>query len=293
MTGSVESFLVFLRYEKGYSEHTLQAYAHDISEFLNFVEGKGWDPLSLEYAQIREYITQLGKTHESSSVARKLSSLRSFYRYLIREKKTSVNPFALVRFPRKRRHLPHVFSVEEVFKLLSDLPNTSPREMRNRCLFLLMYACGLRISEVTHLRLSDINFSQGVLIIRGKRKKMREVPMGKEASRALREYLAIRKEISPYAAQSEAVFLTRSGRCITPRMVRYIFSQAVDEIALSRHLSPHALRHSFATHLLENGASLRAIQEMLGHTSLSTTQVYTHLSIERLKSLYDEFHPHA
>ncbi|MFN4217625.1 MAG: tyrosine-type recombinase/integrase, partial [Brevinematales bacterium] len=173
------------------------------------------------------------------------------------------------------------------------LPDTTPQQKRNRCLFLLMYASGLRISEVANLKLSDLHLNQQSITIAGKRKKFREIPIGKVATESLKHYLVFRKEISPEANRSDSVFITKKGRSITPRMVRYIFHEALQHLAIERNLSPHALRHSFATHLLQNGASLRAIQEMLGHSSLSTTQIYTHLSVEKLRSLYEDHHPHA
>lgn len=293
MESHILSFLESLRYERGYSEHTLLAYEHDIREFLAFAQDHSWDTSLLRYPQIHEYLTWLGKKYEASTVARKIASLRSFYRYLVKHKYLSSNPFLLIKSPKKPHRLPKVLTVEEMNTLLSSLPDTTPQQKRNRCILLLMYAGGLRISEVANLKLSDLHLSQKSITIAGKRKKVREIPIGSIAAESLKNYLAFRKEISPEASRSEAVFITKKGRSITPRMVRYIFHEALQHLAIERNLSPHALRHSFATHLLQNGASLRAIQEMLGHSSLSTTQIYTHLSIEKLRSLYEDYHPHA
>jgi len=286
-------FLDALQYEKGYSPHTLRAYEEDVREFLAFGEARKWDMLHLGYAEVHEYLSHLGKQHAPSTVARKLSSLRSFYRHLARHKKVSLNPFLLVKTPKKPHLLPRVFTVEEVMGLLSSLPADTPQQKRNRAMLVLMYAGGLRIAEVAGLRLRDLNLSGQTVVVTGKRQKMREVPIGHVATAALKEYLAVRREIHPEAATDERVFLSRKGKGITTRMIRYIFSEAIRYLATEKRLSPHALRHSFATHLLQNGASLRAIQEMLGHSSLSTTQIYTHLSIERLRSLYEDCHPHA
>ncbi|MCX7883077.1 MAG: tyrosine recombinase [Brevinematales bacterium] len=293
MESFLDTFLEALQYEKGYSPHTVEAYKQDIQDFLAFASEKEWEISNLSYPQVHEYMAWMGQHYTPTTIARKLACLRSFYRHLIKHKKISHNPFSLVKTPRKPHHLPKVLSIEEMMTLLSSLPNTTPQHRRNQCILLLMYAGGLRISEVTNLRLSDLHLSQHTVTIRGKRKKVREVPIGSLATHTLQTYLAFRKEISPEASRSEAVFLTRRGKAITPRMVRYIFQEAIRHLATEKKLSPHALRHSFATHLLQNGASLRAIQEMLGHSSLSTTQIYTHLSIEKLRSLYEDFHPHA
>ncbi len=293
MVRELAGFLEMLRYEKAYSEHTLVAYEQDVREFLGFAQEKGWDVLDLRYSHIHEYMTELGRLYQPTTVARKQAALRSFFRYLMKQGIVSSNPFSLVKTPKKPNHLPKVFTVEEVMGLLASLPEETPQQQRNKCLLLLMYAGGLRISEVANLRLGDIHFATKTLTIVGKGKKVREVPIGEVAMGCLKRYLPYRKEISPEAVRSDAVFLTRGGKAITSRMVRYVFSQAISTLAMERRLSPHALRHSFATHLLQNGASLRAIQEMLGHSSLSTTQIYTHLSLERLRSLYETYHPHA
>ncbi|URA09171.1 tyrosine recombinase [Thermospira aquatica] len=293
MEQELTGFLEMLRYEKAFSEHTLVAYANDVRDFLAFARGKAWNVRDIKYSHIHEYMTVLGKEYQPTTIARKQAALRSFYRYLVKKGVVTFNPFTLVKTPKKPSYLPKVFTVEEVMELLSSLPEETPQQRRNKCLLLLMYGGGLRISEVAGLRLGDIHFATGTLTIVGKRKKVREIPIGRVAMDCLKKYLPYRREISPFAGKSDAVFLTRSGKAITSRMVRYVFSQVISAMALERQLSPHALRHSFATHLLQNGASLRAIQEMLGHSSLSTTQIYTHLSVERLRSLYEQYHPHA
>ena len=284
-------FLTYLRFEKAFSEHTILAYNEDLQAFIGFVDDKGWSQ-PLCYKQLSEYITACSRSGlKSSTVQRRVASLKSFFRYLHRENLIDQNPATILSSPKKEKRLPAVLEKTEVMELLEAIEETDAQSIRNKAMIVLLYASGLRVSELTGLRIADVDFKTGILRVVGKGRKERIVPMGETAKRLLQRYLPLRREI--FDGSSDALFLTRRGKSITDRMLRYILTGYADSIASAKNIHPHTLRHSFATHLLENGANIRVIQEMLGHSSLSTTQVYTHIGIKSMKEAYKRFHPHA
>ncbi len=291
----VDDFLAHLQYEKGYSALTIESYRNDLSGFLEFLSGHEIrDAGDITYRTLHLYISELGSMSlKPSTIERKTAALKSFFKYLTRKGVILKNPAALISSPRHDRRLPVVLESSEIAGLISYIPESDALSIRNKAIVTLLYASGLRVSELCSLDLKDIDYREGILIVTGKGSKQRIVPTGETAVKMILKYLNSRKELQSGPVSGNALFLTRSGKRIQDRMVRYIITRYIDELAIQKHVSPHTLRHTFATALLENGAGIRVIQEMLGHESLSTTQVYTHLTIEKLRESYDKFHPHA
>jgi integrase/recombinase XerC len=291
----IDKFITYLNYEKGYSKNTSIAYQNDLSEFTSFIsKQKIQDVTEVNYKTLYHYISYLGESGlKASSVERKAASIKSFFHFLMKNALIQKNPAILISSPRKEKRLPRILEKKEVLGLIDSIPEQNALEFRNKTILMLLYASGLRISELTGLDLKNVDFKEGILRVRGKGNKERIVPTGEKTRRMLVQYLSFRKELDSVKGIHEALFLTKSGKRIQDRMVRYILNRAIQELSLQKHVSPHTLRHTFATHLLENGANIRVIQEMLGHSSLSTTQIYTHLTTEKLKENYDQFHPHA
>jgi integrase/recombinase XerC len=309
---AIEKFLNYLRYERNSSEHTLRNYGSDLSQFLHYLTPPGGGPPTLaevDHLVIREY---LGKLHDQklqkSSIARKLATLRSFFRFAVREGMVSQNAARLVATPSVPRRLPTVLSAEEINRFLDWMTTLEPggRKInirveqrllkRDLAIFELLYGSGLRVSELTGLNLTDIDQREQSLRVHGKGRKERMVPYGSKAQQALNEYWPAREELLQPAGtngEAEAVFLNKRGRRLTQRTVGRLVKKYARRAEISWNLHPHSLRHAFATHLLADGADLRAIQELLGHRSLSTTQRYTHVSIRQLLEVYDKTHPRA
>lgn len=285
----IEKFIRYLEIEKDYSKYTIVNYRLDLEGFKNFLGETA--PEKVDYLLLRKYLAILKeKNHQPRTIARKLSALRSFFKFLTREGLIKTNPILILSSPKLDKHLPQFLTEEEVTKLIeSAAPKNEKdeRSLRDRAILETFYSTGIRISELVGLNLDDIDFIGGVVKVRGKGKKERLVPIGDYAINALRTYINKRKK------QSEAVFLNRSGRRITDRGVRNIVEKYINRASIKHGVSAHTLRHSFATHLLNRGADLRSVQELLGHANLSTTQIYTHLTTERLKSVYDKAHPRA
>lgn len=283
----IEKFLRYLEIEKGASVHTLANYRVDLASFSKFLGGlplEKVDPLLL-----RRFLAELKfKNFAKRSIARRLSCLRSFFKFLCREGYLTHNPVSVLRSPKLDRRLPAVLEVEEVERLLEN-QDSSANGCRDHAILETIYSAGLRVSEVVGLDVDDIDFIGGIVKVFGKGSKERLCPIGEKALQAIRRYLDHR----PNVKEDKALFLNRRGRRLTARSVRRVLDKALQRASLNRHVSPHALRHSFATHLLDRGADLRSVQELLGHQSLSTTQIYTHVSAERLKRVYDKAHPRA
>jgi len=243
----------------------------------------------MTFLHFRRFLADLkARRFQKVTVARKVSSLRSFFKFLCREGYLTHNPVSVLRSPKLDRKLPSVLEVEEVERLLES-HDGSANGLRDHAILETIYSVGLRVSEVVGLNLDDIDFISGIVKVYGKGKKERLCPIGEKALQAIRRYLDHR----PNVRDGKALFLNRRGRRLTARSVRRVLDKALQRASLNRHVSPHALRHSFATHLLDRGADLRSVQELLGHQSLSTTQIYTHVSAERLKRVYDKAHPRA
>lgn len=312
---SLKQFLDYLEAERGASAHTASSYALDIRQFALLMlkkdpcaERVDWGGVGLFDA--RAYVAEL--TQEGlarTSIVRKLSAMRTFYRFLLRESAVSSDPFDGLTTPRKSKPLPKYMTVAEVGRLL-DAPKAVWEERlragvvkdefsasfsaaRDAAALELIYSGGLRISEAMGMNFGDVDFLSGVAKIRGKGKKERLCALGGPAVRALRAYFALRRNVSRDERPKSAVFLNQEGGRLTPRSFQRNFKLYLNRAELPPDMTPHKLRHSFATHLLDAGADLRSVQALLGHENLSTTQIYTHVSMERLRRIYDQAHPHA
>lgn len=285
----LEKFIRYLEIEKNYSSHTILNYRLDLEDFYKFLGGLELE--KVDYLLLRKYLAVLKeKNLGARSIGRRLSALRSFFKFLTREGYLKTNPILILSSPKLEKHLPDFLTEEEVAKLIESAFGRSEKDergLRDRAVLETFYSTGMRISEVAGLSTQDIDFISGTLKVFGKGKKERIVPIGEAAIASIRRYLEKRKK------QNEALFLNKNGKRISTRGMRDIFEKYVHLAGIRHGVSPHTLRHSFATHLLNRGADLRTVQELLGHANLSTTQIYTHLTTERLKSIYDKAHPHA
>lgn len=285
----LEKFIRYLAIEKNYSSHTILNYRLDLEDFYKFLGGLELE--KVDYLLLRKYLAVLKEKNLSArSIGRRLSALRSFFKFLTREGYLKTNPILILSSPKLEKHLPDFLTEEEVAKLIESAFGRSEKDergLRDRAVLETFYSTGMRISEVAGLSTQDIDFISGTLKVFGKGKKERIVPIGEAAIASIRRYLEKRKK------QNEALFLNKNGTRISTRGMRDIFEKYVHLAGIRHGISPHTLRHSFATHLLNRGADLRTVQELLGHANLSTTQIYTHLTTERLKSIYDKAHPHA
>ena len=290
---AIDDFLRHLR-ERNSSPHTIKAYAQDLDVFSSHVGAAGWK--QIDHIRIRGFLSHLYERGLSkTSVARALAAVRSLYRWLAREGVVEQNPAALVSTPKLPKKLPRVPSMEEMNRVLdTGMPDGAAFPERDLLLFELLYGCGIRNSELTGINLEDIRYSENIILIRGKGKKERYVPFGETAQTALRAYLLVRQVAMRKSNQSNpALLLNLRGGRITSRSVGRIVKQIAVAKGLSPDFHPHTMRHAFGTHLLEEGADLRAIQELLGHERLSTTQRYTQLSVKHVMAVYDQTHPKA
>ena len=295
----VEQFLRWLTIEKGYSDNTILGYGRDLREFFAFC-GKETTVEKIEVESVRRFVLSLHRTNSASSVARKLSSLRSFFRYLHRQKVISHDPLLGIVGPKVRQEIPVFLTVDEAFALLEEPCANDSFMQRDTAILELLYSTGMRVSELVSRNVDDLDFAEEVLRVRGKGKKERIVPVGRPALEAVRAWLPVRLQLLAAAverktasAAKEALFLNSRGGRLTVRSVERYIRLYSERAGIIQQVTPHALRHSFATHLLEMGADLRAVQELLGHASLSTTQRYTHLTLDHLASVYDKAHPLA
>lgn len=290
-------FLEYLQIEKNYSQYTIVDYTRDINDFFEFMERQGIGGISdVAYSDARLYLTELHqKKFARRYVARKISSLRSFFKFLTRETIIQENPFSLVSLPKREHTIPQFLYEEELEKLFSAADKETPAGMRDQAILELLYATGIRVSECTGIKIQDIDFSLGTILIRGKGNKQRYVPFGSFAEEALSQYLSKGRPILAEKAKTTThnVFLNFRGGPLTPRGIRLILDKLMEKASFTIHISPHVLRHTFATHLLNEGADMRTVQELLGHTSLSSTQVYTHVTKEHLQKVYNSYHPRA
>ena len=288
MKKQIEHFLVYLRAEKDVSPHTLKAYTQDLKEFEEFVDKK---PKNIDNLDIRTFLASLyNKNLMKSTISRKLASIRSFFKYLHREGYVRSNPAKLVSSPKVPKNLPKFLTIDEVFLLVDTPKGETFKPSRDKAIIELLYSCGLRVSELTSLDISDLDIKETIIRVKGKGRKERIIPIGAKAMEAIKNYLPERISLKK---KSPGLFLNNRGGRLTQRSVRRILLQYSRMINLKGDLSPHTLRHTFATHLLHEGADLRSIQELLGHSSLSTTQKYTHLDIRQLTEVYDKAHPMA
>ncbi len=288
----INSFLRYLKIERGFSEHTIRAYRRDLKDFSEYCASR---PEDVDMIDIRGFVAQqMIRGREKSTVARRLATVRSFFSYLYREGSVRSNQAKLVPSPRLPKHLPRFLSVDDVFSLVEAPEGIGLLPVRDRALLELLYSSGLRVSEVSGLDVDDVNVREKLVKVKGKGKKERIVPVGNKAMEALKSYLIERilfKRKKSFPEDGTALFLNRKGTRLTDRQIRRIVVKYARVLGIDGQLGPHTLRHTFATHLLVGGADLRVIQELLGHTSLSTTQKYTHLDIGHLIDVYDKAHP--
>jgi integrase/recombinase XerC len=291
----IDTFLHRLAVEKGYSENTLRAYATDLCAFAEFLAGRGRTLTGADVRDVRGFLAYLQtRKLARATIARRTAAVRSFYKFLVRDGVQKTNPVSALRSPRRERKLPDFLTVSEA-ELLVESPEAADwTGLRDRAILETLYGAGLRVSELVGLNHEDVDMAGGLLRVRGKGKKERIVPAGRCALAAVRSYLDAAEGDAPPGRDAYAVFINaRDGKRLTTRSVHRIMLKYVLKTGLNPSLSPHALRHSFATHMLSNGADLRAVQELLGHKNLSTTQIYTHLSHEHLKKTYEAAHPRA
>ena len=298
MWTQLDNFLHYLRTERVYSQNTLVSYRTDLSQFLEYLENReGSSQVRLEMVDtgnIKDFVENLF-IHglNKRSIARKLSAIKSYFRYLKRMGIISANPALGISAPKLDKNLPGVLDEEQARKLMELPPDNTFEGKRDRAILELFYGCGIRLSELIHLRMKQIRLESDYIIIEGKRKKERTVPIGKYARSALERYLKIRNEKIRLFMNPEIVFVNKNGKSLYPLSVQKMVKKYLGEISEQEHLSPHVLRHTFATHLLDRGADLLSVKELLGHSSLSTTQIYTHVSMERLKNVYQHAHPRS
>ena len=291
MKDSIKDFLEFIKVERGYSENTAQSYKKDLDQFLKFAKIKG--PKDVKRDLIKFFLEHLyNEGFSVSSSERKLACLKSFFHYLVREGKIEADPTADIKLPKKAKRLPKALSIGETIRLISAPREKNRISLRDAALLELLYATGMRASEVVGLDISDINLSVSFVKCFGKGSRERIVPINKATLRAIKEYLGKGRPEFP-KKDKDALFVDKNGGRLTRQGLWFVIKKYVKETGVKGKTSPHTLRHSFATHLLEKGADLRSVQEMLGHADISTTQIYTSVSRERLKRIYNKAHPRA
>lgn len=298
MQAAIARFLKYLRVERNASELTTKSYGEDLEaliEYLTDSRGSVPAPDDIGTVELRGYIAALHEAgYAKTTIARRLASMRSFFRFGQREGWTKTNPAKPLRNPRKSRSLPHFLSNDDIERLLGAPSAGEPAGLRDRAILEVLYSAGLRVSELAGLNAADLDFSGGTLRVRGKGRKERIAPVGSFAQRALKEWLAVRRLSPREKPGPEApVFVNKFGRRLTTRSVGRMLEKHLRSTGLDRRTTPHTLRHSFATHLLDRGADIRSVQELLGHKSLVTTQIYTHVSTTGLRAAYERAHPRA
>jgi len=297
-------FLESLGAEKGYSDQTIRAYRKDLEAFFSFIaqsQAAGEDckkgahtvsPSQIDGIRIRSYLGFLHRRNKKTTIARKLSAIRSFFRFLVKRGLISENPAELILTPKQDKTIPVYLSVDEMFRLLDSIQTDTLLGLRNRAIFETLYSSGIRVSELAGMNCSDVDFAGAVVRVWGKGNKQRIIPVGQKALEAIKTYREqLNQQIGITALKDGALFLNKYNKRLTVRSIARILRNLVDAVGLLTTVSPHGIRHSFATHMLDAGADLRVVQELLGHKSLSTTQKYTHVSIDRLMETYDKAHP--
>jgi integrase/recombinase XerC len=315
-TPLVQQFLDYLHLEKHFSDYTVKSYGADLIQYGQFLTGEightnAEPPLNVvfpetpqstdekqakaEPLQIREFLAYLyAQNYTKSTTARKLATLRSFYKFLIRKGVVQTNPLATIRTPKQEKRLPKCLDLEQVQKLLDAPGDADLLSARDKAMLEVLYSSGIRVSELVELKMEDIDLNEGVLRVTGKGRKDRLTPIGSQAIKAVQRYFELRQADPKFHAEGNTrVFLNKHGDPLSTRSVRRKLDKYLVQAGLDPGISPHTLRHSFATHLLNNGADLRSVQELLGHQSLSTTQIYTHLTTNRVKEAYNNAHPRA
>ena len=299
MRTAIARFLQYLRVERNASDLTVKSYREDLTALVDYLaesrRGRCPAPNEVSVLDLRGYVAALHEaSYAKSTIARRLASMRSFFRFGQREGWTDTNPAKPLRNPRKDRSLPHFLSADQIGRLLEAPPADEPMGLRDRAILETMYSAGLRVSELVGMSQGDLDLQAGVVRVRGKGRRERLAPVGSYASRALRKWLRVRKLSPTEPTDAEApVFTNKFGRRLTTRSVGRMLEKYLRQTGLDTRTTPHSLRHSFATHLLDRGADIRSVQELLGHKSLVTTQIYTHVSTAGLRAVYERAHPRA
>lgn len=286
----IDKFINYLKIEKNSSDYTVTNYKVDLKSFAEFLGDKDID--TIDHLTLRKFLAQMRlKNYAKRTVARKLACLRSFFRFIYREGYIKTNPITAISTPKLDKKLPVVLDVAKIATLVQSPSEDDVAGLRDRAILETLYSAGIRVSELVGLNVNDVDLISEIIKVLGKGRKERIVPIGRPAVSAIRKYLDMRVEEK--VKDKNAVFLNKSGRRLTDRSIRRVLDKYIRQTSVAEHISPHSLRHSFATHLLDRGADLRSVQELLGHANLSTTQIYTHVTTERLKSVYDKAHPRA
>lgn len=292
---AIENYANYLRFEKNASENTIEAYVSDLQKLQDFAEQNLMNitPITISYEHLQEFLYQISKINYSERTqARWISSIKGFFSFLLEDELREDNPSALLETPKLGLYLPDTLSLEEIEKLISATEENTDLAKRNRCMIEVLYGCGLRVSELTELQISNINFKENYLKIQGKGDKVRFVPLADYTADFIKNYINnIRSKQKINPKHSDILFLNSRGAQISRQMVFLIIKEIVRKAGIQKNISPHTFRHSFATHLLQNGADLRFIQEMLGHSSITTTEIYTHLNTEELHETILKYHP--
>lgn len=292
---TIENFSNFLKFERNFSDNTLDAYIRDIKKFSLYAEKnlENSKPKSITYEDLQEYLILQSKQKISERTqARWISSIKSFFKYLLEEEIRDDNPATLLEGPKLGLYLPDTLSVEDVERITKNINLSTDLGVRNQCMVEVLYGCGLRVSELIKLKISDINFKEGFLKVEGKGQKVRYVPLAKYTSQLIKNYIEnVRINNKINKKYEDNLFLNSRGSSMSRVIVFIIIKELADKAGIRKNISPHTFRHSFATHMLQNGADLRFIQEMLGHSSITTTEIYTHLNTEELRDTILKYHP--
>lgn len=294
----LEDFKSYIIAEKNFSKHTAKAYCSDVLSFLIWIDEQSCE--DVDYSKIRDYLHFIQKfNYKKTTIARKIASLRTFYKYLYRERKVDSNPAMSLTNPKCPKTLPKFLTPDEVEQILNNVKIETPSGYRNRAILELLWASGMRISELANLNFEDLNLSQNEIRVFGKGSKERIVLITDRAKTYLERYLQTARALIPKGFgipacdENSPVFINNTGYRLQTKTIRNVINDIVEKINLPKHVTPHVFRHSFATHLIENGADLRVVQELLGHANISNTQIYTHISTQRMKEVYQEAHPRA
>lgn len=291
----IKDFELYLKKEKGSSPNTVSSYVHDIEQYAIFLE-KYHDikkPDRIEKKHVEAFMRSLKRDMTTKSMARKLTAIRSFHHFLLIEKEVDIDVTKTIQSPKIEKHLPQVLSVDEVMAILEHVDSSKPLGLRNQALLELIYGSGLRVSELLDIEMSDIHLNQGYVLVKGKGEKERMVPISDPSVVALRNYIIKGRDLLLHGQKTTFLFLNQQGKRLSRQGFFKLLKKLALEAGVQTECSPHTLRHSFATHLLENGMDLRTLQSLLGHEDISTTQIYTHISQKRIKEIYQQAHPRA
>ena len=287
-----KEYMAYMRLERSFSGNTVEAYERDLRQFLTYCENAGLDPLKATLADLEEYVFQTYKeSGHTRTQARQMSGLRAFYRFLLYHNHIEDDPSELLDMPKQDKHLPAVLTVEEIDRMIAAIDLSKPEGQRNRAIIEMLYGSGLRVSELVTLKLSNMYRNEHYMLIEGKGSKQRLVPISDEAERQFDLWLQDRNLLDVKPEYTDFAFVNRYGRGLTRVMIFTIIKQLAQAAGIRKNISPHTLRHSFATHLLQNGADLRIIQQLLGHETITTTEIYTHIDVQDLRKAILQYHP--